>query len=317
MSSPKKASSNPKQNQTERSKRKNGGDQFNFDSARAERDAYYGGSHTINNYYGTPAEAVNPLLDPDWKPSTFFEPETILIQAGEFMMGSDPEKGIPDYETPQHEVFLHTYRIGTYPITNREFDVYIRKKRIPAPNRIGWDGQIIRKEKEYHPVGVTWYEALAYCRWLKDETGREYSLPNEAQWEKACRGGNRTYYPWGDTFDALRCNHGQQEISDVRKYNPQNDYKLFDLVGNVCQWTCSLWGEKQDVPAPEYAYPWKNDALRHDLDANNQIRRVLRGSSFNANNAKTDVWCGTRMGRLPSSRGEYGFRVVLIPGSSF
>ena len=246
----------------------------------------------------------------DLKKVKDYEPKTIYIDEGIFYLGSSPAEGIPDYETPQQEVFLPSFRIGKYPVTNKEYGVYISKKRIPAPNQIGWDGQKIRPGMADHPVvGVTWFDALAYCRWLSEQTGREYSLPNEAQWEKACRGGNKTIFPWGDDFEPQRCNQGQPALSAVNNYPAQNDYDLFDLVGNVRQWTCTLWGELQSKPDPAFAYPWNEDDQRNDVDANGQIRRVLRGSSFKSSVAS--MRCSTRMGQMPSSTNGYGFRIAM------
>jgi iron(II)-dependent oxidoreductase len=179
---------------------------------------------------------------------------------------------------------------------------------------MGWDGQRVPKDADQHPVsGVTWYEALAYCQWLSEKTGRHYSLPNEAQWEKACRGGNDFIYPWGDEIDPKRSNQGCSALAPVEAYPPQNDFGCFDLVGNVRQWTCSLWGEKRIAPDSKFTYPWKDDR-RNDLNASRQIRRVVRGSSM-----KEDAqWlrCSARRGQAPDDPGlpdaRHGFRVVMI-----
>ena len=244
-----------------------------------------------------------------------FEPETILIPEGSFWMGSDPGEGIPIYETPRHEVTLPNYRIGKYLVTNAQYQVFIDKTKTLVTRSMRWLGQMVPEGQDEVPVtGVTWYEALAYCRWLSNETERTYQLPNEAQWEKACRGGNNYFYPWGDEFDSTRCNHGNSEVAPVDPAKPaQNDYGGYDFVGNIRQWTCSLWGEKHPAPEPKYAYPWKNDR-RNDVDANNQIRRVIRGSSFKEE--KRDLRCSIRNGQAPEQAiwrdVGIGFRVVMI-----
>ncbi|HJS20247.1 MAG TPA: SUMF1/EgtB/PvdO family nonheme iron enzyme [Anaerolineales bacterium] len=242
-----------------------------------------------------------------------YEPKTVYIDEGSFWMGSPEGEEIPQYETPQHEVFLPSFRIGKYPVTNREFEAYVRQKDICVPKQLGWDGQQIRQGKEDDPVsGVTWMDAIAYCRWLSEQTGREYSLPNEAQWEKACRGGNKTIYPWGDEFDRNRCNHGRSELAAVKAYPEQNDFGCFDLVGNVRQWTVSLWGEKRIAPDPHYAYPWRQDR-RNDISASRQIRRVVRGSSFR--DSLHLLLCSARSGQAPEDPGlpdaRHGFRIVM------
>jgi iron(II)-dependent oxidoreductase len=229
-------------------------------------------------------------------------------------MGSPAIEGIPTHETLQHEVTLPAFRIGKYPIKNSQYEEFIRQtRRIVSPS-MGWDGQRVPKGLQDHPVtGVTWFDGLAYCQWLVEKTGRNYSLPNEAQWEKACHGGNNFIYPWGNEFDPERCNSGRPKLAPVDAYPAQNDYGCFDFVGNVLQWTCSLWGEKRIAPDPEYLYPWQDDG-RNDPNANSQIRRVVRGSSFNA--SPKLLRYSVRSGLAPTDIGvpgaRHGFRVAMI-----
>lgn len=241
-----------------------------------------------------------------------YEPKTIYIADGSFWMGINADEGIP-YETPRHEIFLPAYRIGKYPVTNSQYKVFIQDTGRPVKPSMGWDGQRVPDGYENHPVtGVTWYEALDYCRWLTERAQgkHRYSLPNEAQWERACRGGNNTIYPWGDEFDPKRSNHGRSSLASVDAYPAQNDYGCFDFVGNVRQWTCSLWGPNFLVPDAKYSYPWKNDR-RNDVEVNSQIRRIVRGSSFKAE--KSDLRCTVRKGELPEAWvAGVGFRVIMI-----
>ena len=136
-------------------------------------------------------------------------------------------------------------------------------------------------------------------------------LPNEAQWEKACRGEAKNIYPWGDEFDEARCNHGRSALASVDAYPPQNEYGCCDLVGNVRQWTCTLWGEKRIAPDPKYAYPWKDDR-RNDLNASRQVRRVVRGGSM-----KDEIpllRCSARGGQAPDDPGLPGVRTGFRVG---
>ena len=243
----------------------------------------------------------------------YFEPETILIPEGSFWMGSPLSDGIPGYEAPKHQVMLPAYRIGKYPVTNAQYEIFIRDTHRSVAPEMGWDGLKVPTGSEKLPVTcVTWYDAMDYCQWLSEKTARKYSLPNEAQWEKACRAGKQSIYPWGDDFDPDRCNHGKPTLAPVDAYPAQNEYGCFDLVGNVRQWTSTLWGEKRIAPDPRYAYPWKDDG-RNDINANRQVRRVMRGSS-----TKEDVIllrCSARSGQTPDDIGlpgtRNGFRVVM------
>lgn len=254
-----------------------------------------------------PAVAVpeNQLIE-----TAYFEPQTILIPKGSFWMGSDAGPGIPPYESPRHEVFMPEFRMGKTPVTNAQFEEFVRDMHRSAAPELGWDGQKVPAGAENLPVaGVTFYEAVAYCEWLSNKTGRKYSLPNEAQWEKACRGGTNFIYPWGDEVDLERSNHGQSSISVVDFHPEQNEYGVFDMVGNVRQWTCTVWGEKRIAPDARYAYPYKEDG-RNDINASKQLRRVVRGSAM-----KDDAkWlrCSARSGQVPDDAGtRISFRVVL------
>lgn len=242
-----------------------------------------------------------------------FEPETVFIPQGSFWMGSPVETGIPRHESPQHEVTLPDYRIGKYPVMNEQFEVFVQDTKRSVAPEMEWAGQKVPANADKLPViGVTWYDALAYCQWLSLKTGRKYSIPSEAQWEKACRSDDKYIYPWGNEFDSRRSNHGCPQLAFVDAYPAQNEYGCFDLVGNVRQWTCTLWGEKRITPDLRYAYPWKDDG-RNELNASRQVRRVVRGSSF-----KDDlkfIRCSARSGQIPDDKGlpgtRHSFRVVM------
>jgi iron(II)-dependent oxidoreductase len=98
----------------------------------------------------------------------------------------------------------------------------------------------------------------------------------------------------------------------VDAFPAQNEFGCFDLVGNIRQWTCSLWGEKRIAPDPAFAYPWKDDR-RNDLNASRQVRRVIRGSSMKDDAAL--LRCSFRSGQAPDDPGlpgaRTGFRVAI------
>ncbi|HET6597683.1 MAG TPA: SUMF1/EgtB/PvdO family nonheme iron enzyme [Anaerolineales bacterium] len=266
---------------------------FDFDMDRLIRDIRNSGSYH-------PVEKLE-----------YFEPETVYIPEGPFWMGSEPREGVPIHETPRHEVDLPAYCIGKYPVTNRQYEEFIIQTHTRVMPVMGWDGQRVPRGLEQYPVsGVTWYEARTYCDWLSKATERDYSLPNEAQWEKACRGGNDCTYPWGDDVDPARSNQGKSQMASVDAYPPQNEYEIFDLVGNVRQWTVTLWGEKPSTP--DFKYPWANDG-RNNPNANSQIRRVVRGSSFTEDTQL--LRCSARSGQFPENAGllgtRHGFRVAM------
>jgi formylglycine-generating enzyme required for sulfatase activity len=255
----------------------------------------------------------------------FEPPETVLIPAGSFLMGADVKTLVEKFggeedeyknEIPQYPVSLPAYYMGKYPVTNIQYKIFLDKAKkdktwiTPIMRWNGWTDSNIPAGKANLPImGISWYQALEYCKWLKQETNCNYQLPNEAQWEKACRGGMNCIFPWGDEYESARSNHGSREMVAVDRGKAQNEYGLFDFVGNVLQWTCSLWGTNFLTPDVDYSYPWEND-YRNNMDAHSQVRRVVRGSSFKGE--KSTLRCTIRRGELPEAWvGGIGFRVVM------
>jgi formylglycine-generating enzyme required for sulfatase activity len=262
----------------------------------------------------------NRLLEPatgDARPVVAiqpFEPETVLVPAGPFLMGSPAGPGVAAHETPQSEIMLDDYRIGKFPVTNREYEVFLRETHRRANAEMRWDGQSPFPGEERHPVtGVNWCDALAYCRWLSERTGRRYPLPGEAHWEKAARGADGRLYPWGDEWTAGRCNQGQAGLVAVDAYPAQSACGCYDMVGNAPEWTSTLWGQAVHEPDARYCYPWRADG-RDDLGANSQVRRVVRGGA--AADPIDKLRCAARASYLPLQYGplgkRYGFRVMML-----
>lgn len=255
-----------------------------------------------------PSPAAQPLK------LQHFEPETVYIPGGPFLMGREPGDGIPTHEAPQHTVDLPAFRIGKYPVTNRQFAEFIRQTNQQVNPEAGWLGQSPPPDRLDYPVSaVTWYQAAAYCAWLSEKTGRRYILPTEAQWEKAARGTKGRLYPWGDAWEEGRCNVESAASTPVSQYPPQNEYGVHDLVGNVREWTLTLWGERRSEPDPRYAYPYQDDS-RNDSNANEMVRRVFRGG---AGKSPAEMTCTARGGFAPNQTGpignRHGFRVALLP----
>ncbi len=256
--------------------------------------------------------ALEPRLTSDLKLLPF-EPETVFIPPGPFLLGSAPHEGVPNYEMPQHQVNLPAYRIGRYPVTNGHYAEFIRQTgRLVAPET-GWSGQTPSFNQFNLPVmGVTWYEALAYCDWLSQKTDRPYTLPSEAQWEKAARGTDDRIYPWGNDWENDRCNYGHIEPAPVDAYEPQSVYGCYDMVGNIREWTNTIWGVKRLEADPRFCYPWVDDG-REEVTTPSHYYRVYRGGSFN--DKLTWLRCSARNGYDPTKPGppykRHGFRVAL------
>ncbi|MBN1813975.1 MAG: formylglycine-generating enzyme family protein [Anaerolineae bacterium] len=234
-----------------------------------------------------------------------FEPKLVLIPAGEFLMGSasTKDKRACDNEKPQHKLHLPDYYIAKTPVTNAQYAVFVREAGHSGPNH--WNGGNPPKGKEIHPVGgVTWHDAVAYCRWLAGVTGKPYGLPSEPEWEKAARGTDGRIYPWGNSWDAKRCNTsegGKKDTTPVGVYpGGISPYGCLDMVGNVEEWTRSIFR----------GYPYDPDDGREELEG--AALRVLRGSSWYT--GAVYARCAYRFRDIPRYvRIHIGFRVVISP----
>jgi len=251
----------------------------------------------------TVPEAVRPTVIERPQP---FEPEMVLIPAGEFLMGSDPsvDQDAYDDEQPQHTLYLPDYYLAKTPVTSAQYAAFVQATGHEEPE--DWKGGKPPRGKEDHPVVyVSWHDAVAYCRWLSEVTGKTYRLPSEAEWEKGARGSDGRIYPWGNQWDAKRCNSdegGKEDTTPVGAY-PQgaSPYGLLDMAGNVFEWTRSI---KKD-------YPYNSEDGRENFEAEGP--RVLRGGAFG--NDRRYVRCAFRDWDLPSNRWyPHGFRVVVVPG---
>jgi iron(II)-dependent oxidoreductase len=243
------------------------------------------------------------------KPRLSYEPAMVDIPAGSFVMGVDDDP----LAAPQHTVYLPVYQIALYPVTNRQYLQFIRQTKRMAADALLWNGNSPYEETLDQPVaGVTWYEAMAYCQWLSSLTDRPYTLPSEAQWEKAARGTDGRLYPWGNEWQADRCNQNEEQLTAVNAYPAQSVYGCFDMVGNAREWTTSLWGTLPRAPEAKYRYPWQDDG-REDTNQPPGVRRVYRGGR---GDGISDYRCNARGGFLPDKPGfranPHGFRVVLL-----
>jgi len=245
------------------------------------------------------------------------EPEMIVIPAGDFLMGSDPARD-PDAgpeEQPQHRLYLPEFAISRTPITNAQYLVFLQATHYRPPSHwrfLRWRIRRIPAQQAEHPVvNISWYDAVAYCKWLAQYTGKSYRLPSEAEWEKAARGADGRRFPWGDEWDEARCNiaPSQEHTTPVNAFPAgASPYGVLDMVGNVWEWTRSLWG--MNLRAPTFGYPYDPDDGRENQAAPEFIRRVLRGVSFY--NDPHMARCAARYRYSPHNRFDsVGFRVVI------
>ncbi|MGV8119091.1 MAG: SUMF1/EgtB/PvdO family nonheme iron enzyme [Candidatus Xenobiia bacterium LiM19] len=217
--------------------------------------------------------------------------DMILIPAGEFLMGSPAGTGRDD-ERPQHKVYLDAFYICKYQVTNGQFARFVEETGYkPAGN---WK-EYAKWGRETHPVvNVTWNDAAAYCNWAGGK------LPTEAQWERAARGTDGRIYPWGNEWDASRCNSNSSGTIPVGSFpSGASPCGCMDMAGNVWEWCSDWYGE-------DY---YGNSPSRNPGGPGSRNYRVLRGGSWDCADA-VGFRCAFRLRNTPGDRGSNcGFRV--------
>jgi formylglycine-generating enzyme required for sulfatase activity len=259
-------------------------------------------------------------------------PDTTLvvrIPEGEFLMGADDAE--PD-ERPAHRVFVSAYEIAIHAVTNDEYAVFVRETGHRGPGiyelpllvteggtdreqlfrRVGttyaWQDVVPPDGRGAHPVTLVRFEdALAYCQWLSRTTGATYRLPTEAEWEKATRGGfEGRRYPWGNTPDVSMANFlpdpglkAQRGTQPVGSY-PPNGYGLYDMIGNVWEWTLDWY-------SPDY---YGSCPGRDPLGPADGRLRIVRGGAWSVFDVD-QLRCSHRHVVPPDTYSySLGFRVV-------
>jgi len=169
------------------------------------------------------------------------------VPAGEFIMGSPKGEGYAD-EHPRHKVRLDEYWMGKTPVTNLQYQAFVKATGFTPPAH--WKRTIIPLGKEQHPVTyVSWQEVQAFCDWISQVSGKRIRLPTEAEWEKAARGTDGRTYPWGNQKpDHQLCNYWKffsAGTTPVGQFSPQGDspYGCVDMAGNVWEWSADWYDE--------------------------------------------------------------------------
>lgn len=196
--------------------------------------------------------------------------------------------------------FIFKDRVNVYPDTLTWIRDFTYSYNEPWTSRYFWHPGF----DEYPLVGITWKQARAFCNWrtkiqndyLADRSQpglMEYRLPTETEWEYAARGGKKfSMYPWGSyyirdqegvflaNFKPLRGNYvedGGLATMRVGSYDP-NDYGLYDMSGNVAEWTITAYDESGYVLINDFNPNYEYNALPDDQPV--MKRKVIRGGSY-------------------------------------
>ncbi|MGA8163584.1 MAG: bifunctional serine/threonine-protein kinase/formylglycine-generating enzyme family protein [Waddliaceae bacterium] len=230
--------------------------------------------------------------------------DMVIIQGGHFYRGS--RDGNRD-EMPYHQITLESFAIDIHPVTNEQFvrfldamggvkDSHHRDIIRLRDSRMRSSKGKFSIESGYlkHPVvGVTWYGAAGYAKWV----GKR--LPTEAEWEIAARGGiDNAYFPYGEDIEKSQANFFSSDTLAVMSYE-HNGYGLYDMAGNVYEW-CHDW----------YGYNYYETSRQEPVNPAGPLQgvyRVLRGGCWKS--VKEDLRCSRRHRNNPGTvNSTYGFR---------
>jgi len=211
-------------------------------------------------------------------------PKLLQIPAGEFIQGSDKAEreygygldeksyghnrtrigGWYENEIPRRTIFEPSFSITENLVTNNQYAAFIRETAHVAPyvtaetwhsyglvhpfertQKFFWEKGSLPAGREDHPVVlISQTDAKAYANWLSKRTGNQWLLPTERQWEKAARGVDGRYFPWGNGFDAMKLNNhdaGPFDTTPVGGFpNGKSPYGMMDAAGQVFEWTREL-----------------------------------------------------------------------------
>jgi formylglycine-generating enzyme len=204
-----------------------------------------------------------------------------------------------DDEQPVHRVWVDTFEIADAPVTRAEYAAFLAATGHEPPR--DWTHPAYQAPDQ-PVVGVSWIDAVAYCRWLSDRGEGDVRLPFEAEWEYAARGGEEgRRFPWGDEMPSWIPNGGRGPLGGPwpARMGPPNAFGLHGIAANVHEW-CGDWHDRAYYAASPDRNPRGPDG---------GVRRASRGGSWR--HAFTISRSAARSKLDPSFRyTDYGFRVA-------
>lgn len=221
-------------------------------------------------------------------------PDLINVPGGDFAMGSDSHGR---NEAPVHRVWIDAFALAKYPVTRKEYALFVAATGHTPPTF--WH-ELPFQHPEQPVAGPSWNDAVAYCTWLSEITGKTYRLPSEAEREKAARGGlKNSAYPWGDELpDDYK--GGRDTPLDTIGHDGPNGYGFYDMSAGVHEWCADYYDKSYYANSPE----------RNPLGPTSGTRRAARGGSWR--HEVRFSRCAGRSSLAPDKQfSDFGFRCAL------
>jgi formylglycine-generating enzyme required for sulfatase activity len=254
----------------------------------------------------------------------------LRIPAGSFWMGApEGEADSSAEERPVHRVTLGEFLLGQTPVTQAQWRAVAEWVRQENEDEGRWPQELDRdpvarsldpdrlRGDQRPVVGVSWREAMAFCQRLRLRSGKNYTLPSEAQWEYTCRAGTVTPFHFGVTISTELANYygrkayGDGPVGDFREQTtnvasfPANAWGMHDMHGNVWEWCADHWHANYEG-APEDGCAWLDDK------AMEYSQVLMRGGS--CGNLSRGCRSASRIKAHPDNQGsDCSFRVCCLP----
>lgn len=220
------------------------------------------------------------------------------------------------YVTHDKAVDVPAFWMAKYPITNAQFGLFVddggyqneqwwTKEGLKKLKAEGWDKPALWDSSkwngdDYPVVGVSWYEAIAFCIWLRHQSGEKVMLPNDAQWQRASSGDMNLLYPWGQDWNENFCNNNVKPNVGTRTMPVTHfeqaftsPYKVVDMAGNIFEWCLTIYHNGKD-------------------DLENSTTRIARGGSWHHDIA-SQFTTTFRSRNYPYRRYSFlGFRIACL-----
>lgn len=261
---------------------------------------------TTTTYYQTgyasqPAPAANQdFIETAWGVNM----KMIWVEGGDFLMGCTSEQGNCDSDEQNvRRITVDGFFIGMLEVTQSQWEKVAGTSIYQQKSKAGSNTYGIGPD--YPMYCVSWDEAMEFCRMLSNKTGRTYTLPTEAQWEYAARGGNKNEgakYAGSNMIDAVAWyDSNSANTAHIVGSKRANALGIYDMSGNVWEW-CKDW----------YADSYVSYDTNNPVGPSSGFSRVVRGGGWGG--SASDCRVADRFYNSPGSRHfGLGFRVVCLP----